>query len=211
LPVFRRDGQNILFIHVPKTGGTSVERMFEAGGFEMLYRDGRTGAGSVNSLRTVSPQHMHASLLERTFRLDQFDRIFMLTREPVARFRSEYGMRNSKGLVRDAEAVDAWADKAFKRYRKDPSCFDNHLRPQSEFYVPGAEVYRLEDGLENVMADLDSKVGGGLPSETLRALDRQKTAGVATHEIEVSEQLQRRLLVTYHDDFARFGYALPKV
>lgn len=206
MPIFRRDGLDVLFVHVPKTGGTSVERMFDAAGFQTLYRDTKTGPGTANRLRTVSPQHLHAHLLQQLFHVDMFDLVFMITREPVARFKSEYGMRNSKDLRADADAVDVWAERALSRYQRDPTALDNHLRPQVDFYLPGSVVYRLEDGLEEIMGDVNDRVGGGLPTTTLRALDRKSSSGVATSDIKVSDHLRQRLQVLYHEDFQRFRY-----
>lgn len=213
MPIFRRNDQNILFVHIPKTGGTSLERTFVAAGFEMLYRDGETGPGSVNSLRTVPPQHMHAELLEQMFRLEQFDLIFMVTRHPLARFRSEYGMRNSAALSAgdgSADRVEEWTESAFRRLRRDPRAFHNHLRPQSEFYVPGAIVYRLEDGMDSILADLDAHVGGGLPQEAVHVMNRQKSTGVATRDIVVPPRVRARVEAFYHQDYRQFGYALEQ-
>jgi hypothetical protein len=34
VPVMIKDGRSVLFIHIPKTGGTSVERLFKKSGWE---------------------------------------------------------------------------------------------------------------------------------------------------------------------------------
>ncbi|WP_026820802.1 sulfotransferase family 2 domain-containing protein [Arthrobacter castelli] len=211
MPIFRKDGQNILFVHVPKAGGSTVERVFGNSGYQVLYRDPKTGPKSVNRLRRCSPQHMHAEMLDRNFRLNAFDLILMVTREPLARFRSEYGMRNADRLQHGTAAdVDQWADKAFKKYLADSFVFDNHLRPQSEFKLEKSDVYRLEDGLDTLVADLNSRYGLGLDPNIPRVMDRKSASGSSSSDVEISDQLQTRLIDFYHDDFTRFGYPLPE-
>lgn len=206
MPVFLKEGRAVLFVHVPKTGGTSIERHFAANGWRMHYRDARTGAGSLNSYLRCSPQHMEAERLQQLFRLDRFDLVFCVVRDPVARFRSEYAMRNARDLRTDAPAVEAWGDRAFAAYARDPYTLDNHLRPQHEFLVPDTLVYRLESGLDAAVDDLNSRFDLGLTGGVPRHRDRSKASGVATRDIEVSDALDARLREFYAGDFERLGY-----
>lgn len=206
MPIFRRDDKNILFVHAPKTGGTSVERAFADSNYKTLYRDPRVGPASANQLRRCSPQHMHASTLQQLLRVDRFDVVFMLVRDPVARFRSEYAMQNSQDLSTDAHAVDRWADEAFRAYAQDSFVFDNHLRPQSEFYLPGCLVYRLEEGMAGVLTDLNDRFDLGLDPDVPRVMDRKDATGISSSDVVLSPHLDRRVREIYADDFSRFGY-----
>lgn len=206
MPIFRKEGSSVLFIHVPKTGGSSVERIFGKNGYQVLYRDPHLRQGSVNRLRRCSPQHMHGDLLRQLFRFEQFALVFMVVRDPIARFKSEYGMQASEMKI-DAASVDKWADKAFASYLQDPYCYDNHLRPQADFYVPGCHVYHLEDGMNTIMADLSARLGKDLDCDVPRVMDRKGESGVASSQVEVSQGLERRLRVFYRDDYHMFGYS----
>jgi hypothetical protein len=206
MPVFRRDGRSFLFVHVPKAGGSALERVFATSGWKTHYRDPKEAGPSVNKLRRCSPQHMHRTMLETLFRMERFDGVFMTVREPFARFRSEYAMRNQSAVTADPEHVDEWAERAFLRYAENPFVFDNHLRPQSEFYVPGCRVYRLEDGLEGVVRDLNARWDLGLVEEVPRVMDRQVASGSASSEVRVSATLEARLRACYSEDLSRFGY-----
>jgi hypothetical protein len=211
MPIFRKDGKSILFSHVPKAGGSSMEKLFADAGYTTLYRDSKEGPGTVNRLRRCSPQHMHAAMLQQLFRLDRFDFIFMITREPIARFRSEYAMRNRKDLKIDAASVEAWSDRLLAEYAYNPYVLDNHLRPQCEFYLPGCTVYHLEDGLESIVADVNQRLDAGLPPTIPRVLDRAESNGVSSREVSVSPRLERRLAILYREDYALFDYRRPAV
>ncbi|WP_182525555.1 sulfotransferase family 2 domain-containing protein [Nocardioides dongkuii] len=209
MPIFLRDGRAVLFVHVPKTGGTTIERLFTRSGWKMRYRATARTQPEVFPFLRCSPQHYHAAVLEEMFVPERFETTFLLTRDPVARFRSEYVMRNTRDPRTDAASVEQWADRALDRYRDDAYAFDNHLRPQSEFRVRGAEVYRLEDGMEAVVADLNERFGLGLDSEIPHSFHSAQRAGVASADVEVSPALTARLTDFYRTDYEAFGYPMP--
>lgn len=208
MPVFKNGDKNVLYIHVPKTGGTSVERLFTESGYKKHLYDPSYGKDSPNYLRRCSPQHLHAELLRATLRLNRFDVIFMTTREPMARFKSEYAMRNKENLEPGNQRVEEWTATALKKYMSDPFVHDNHLRPQAEFYLPGCNVYRLEDGLESLVADLNAKFDLNLSTEIPRSMDREKRSGHSSTDVVVPDMVEQRVREFYHDDFAKFGYAI---
>ncbi len=210
MPIFRRDGRSILFVHVPKTGGSSVERVFRDSGWSRHLLDGRMGPGTINHLRWCTPQHMHAAMLEANLRLDRFDLVFVLVRDPVARLCSEYLWRNRNRSPKVGQRpVERWARRALTAYERDPFVYDNHLRPQHEFLLPGAEVHRFEDGVDAALADLDARHRLGLVRDVPRVRDAADTSGHHSSDVEVSPGLEALVRDAYHRDYAELGYPLP--
>ncbi|TGN66234.1 hypothetical protein EXE59_21460 [Nocardioides eburneiflavus] len=206
MPVLLKAGIAALFVHVPKTGGTSIERFFVQNGWSLDWRDGVAGEGTLNSYLKCSPQHVEARRLAELFRLEKFDLVFSTVREPIARFRSEYCMRNAADLRTDPDSVDAWGESALAAYAADGFVFDNHLRPQHEFIVPGASVYRLEAGLQSMVEDLNARFDLGLTGDLPRASDREMENGVSSRDVVVSDRLEKRLRDLYARDFHDFEY-----
>lgn len=213
MPVFLRDQTSLLFMHVPKTGGTSIEQHFRGAGFHIYFRATRkTENPDRFRLRRCAPQHYHAAVVREILRIKQFDARFMIVRDPVARFRSEYAMVHLKhpehadpGRIDPAE-VEAWAEKMLAVYKKNSYVRDNHLRPQHEFELPGTLVYRLEDGLGPIIADLDDRLGLDLPREVPHAQSRQRAAGISSRDVPISSTLEKRLKEFYAEDYTRYGY-----
>ena len=143
MPLFTRQDRSVFYIHVPKTGGTSVEQFFLANGFQADYLD-TGGPKSLNGYRRCPPQHMHAEQIMAVLRPSRCGYVFATVREPLARIVSEYKMR-ARGHA-DFPRLPAWLDQSLRRYADDPFTFENHLRPQTEFMTPGCEVFRQEDG-----------------------------------------------------------------
>lgn len=206
MPVFRKDGLNVLFVHVPKAGGSAVERAFIDDGWNALYRDPRARKDSPNAFRHCSPQHMHREMLGAILKLDAFDAVFMTVRDPLARFRSEYAMRNPTLEAATVAGVEEWFERTVRTYATNPFVHDNHLRPQAEFLLPHAHVYRLEDGLDAAMADLNRRHDLGAPVEVPRVMERQERSGFKSSEVPISPDLERRLRRMYAADFDLFGY-----
>lgn len=209
MPALFKGDRSVLFVHIPKTGGSTIERLFRKSGYSMRLHDtaDKSKGASLMPFRRCSPQHWHAPLLEEILAVDKFDLVFLLSREPIARFRSEYAMRHHKDPRTDSASVEDWADRAFARYAKNPYCLDNHFRPQHEFHLPNAAVYRLEDGMDAIVADLNERFGLELSTEIPHAMSSVKRGGIASSDVQISPALDERLRSFYAEDFVRYGYA----
>jgi hypothetical protein len=199
MPLFHKNDKRILFIHIPKAGGTSIEQFFKKNGWEMEFYDGG-GQGTKNKFTRCSPQHMHFSMLNSLIKLEKCDEIFTFVRAPHDRLLSEYRWRVK--FFNETRGLSDWLKFAIRSYSENPFCLDNHLRPQSEFVSESVKVLKLEEGigegLKTVLANYDfdfSKL-----SIEMRANDRAKDAKFNQEE---------RLTVQdwYVEDYRRFGYA----
>ncbi|WP_170286245.1 sulfotransferase family 2 domain-containing protein [Nocardioides rubriscoriae] len=195
----------MLFAHVPKTGGTAIERAFSDSGFGSMYRDMSPPHKGARALRRCSPQHLHAQLLCDLFRLDLFAITFTVVRDPVARFRSEFLYRNRRsGASLTPELVETWGIDVLNRRKEDPYVHDNHLRPQHEFVTPGMQVYRYEDGLDVVVRSLREDHGVGVTAGLTHVNEPQ---GLRSDDVPITPRLLSALLATYEADFELFGYS----
>lgn len=208
MPVFRRDGKNILFIHVPKTGGSTVEAVFRNSGYQIRYLDGKVGPASLNRLRRCTPQHMHGQMLEQAFRIPSFDLVFMMVRDPMARFKSEFIWRNRKNFTgADPQTVHRWGKKTFAAYASDHFILDNHIRPQSEFHVQGARIYHLEDGLQYAMDDISQRYRLDLDTDVPRSRQAKEYNSHSSSDVCIAPKLEKLIKNVYASDYAQFGYA----
>ena len=208
MPVFLNGDRKILFVHIPKTGGTTLERMLVASQWEMRFRATSKSEPRIFGLRRCSPQHYHAALLREVFDLSAFSFRFLVVRDPIARFRSEY-LHRTRDLTPPpihASAVEDWAERAFAAYEADPYVYDNHLRPQAEFALEDAAIYRLEDGFDHAVADLERRLGCPIHRDVSRGQDSLSKSGVSSSAVEISARLERLLRERYAADFEMFGY-----
>ena len=95
---------------------------------------------------------------------------------------------------------DTWLRNALFRLKSDPNWRDGHFRPQVQYECFDCEVFRYEDGLQNVSDRLSSLTGIGIP------------AGVSPENVSpprpvhISQVSLEKIAQYYTADFERFGY-----
>ncbi len=203
MPVFFKGSRRVLFVHVPKAGGTSIEAFFEANGFKTAYLDRGGSPDSLNPVRRSSPQHMTAEVLQALFAPERFDFVFMTVRHPVRRLISKYAMEIVSGGTR--EALEPWLVRVMQLVRRERGAMDNHLRPQSDFYLPEAHIFKLEDGLGEAFVNrLEAGIGLAFPQ---REVSHDMHAGLRPQEpASIDAELHKEIRNYYDIDFVRFGY-----
>jgi len=188
-----------------------MEMLFQRSGWRIGYLDLNLKGESFNHLRICSPQHMHSEMLKQQLVLHKFNGIFMTVRHPYDRFRSEYAYKNKVNCDPSAEAVETWTRTVLKAYSKDQFIFDNHIRPQHNFYLPGTTVYKLENGFNKIIPDLAKKYKIEFADKELRKMSRQEESGFSSSDIELNDTVKSMLNILYHQDFEQFGYKLDLV
>ena len=201
MPLFAKGGVSVLYIHVPKTGGSSIEQMFLANGFRSEFLDDRPGK-SFNHFRKCSPQHLHAEPLLMLLRPARIKYIFMTVRHPLSRILSEYKMQVR--VAKQPLPLSQWLDQMMKTYMDDPYTTDNHFRPQHEFLMPGCDVFRQEKGFGPAfMERLSERTGVIFDKDEVAHHNRGEGIDVDEAEIESIRPIARQF---YREDFTTFGY-----
>lgn len=204
MPIFQKDGKTILFVHVPKAGGTYIEELFRKNGFSVDLFDNRR---EINPYRVCSPQHYHAEIINKILVVDRFDYVFMTVRHPVSRFVSEFRMRCMKRLY--PLDINAWADSVMQRYVEDEYMYDNHIRPQSEFVLKNIDIYKQDMGFgEEFGLLLEEKIGIKLRERAINKVRVREVSDYKSSNEVLSEDNLQRIRMFYAMDFARFNYNL---
>jgi hypothetical protein len=205
MPIYSKNGENFLFIHIPKTGGTTIEAVFREAGFEEYFRTKpRT---PLNRVARCTPQHFHAKMLASIFRLGKFRGIFTVVRNPYARMQSEFAMRHRDPSKNHPDNVYTWIERVTQQQKQRPFINDNHIRPQAEFILPQCEIFKLEDGLDAVFEGLHRKFGLQLPYDGKhRSMSSDKRSGYRSEEVLLTSKAIDLIDKFYTRDFKMLGY-----
>ncbi|KJZ17947.1 sulfotransferase family 2 domain-containing protein [Loktanella sp. S4079] len=193
MPIFILKQKVLFFIHIPKTGGSSIETALRQQGARQALLSASNGG-----FMKCTPQHMHAPLIELFIPSSFRDFTFAVCRHPVNRLISEFHMRRDRW--ENGISFSEFVDYTFKKYRDNEYIFDNHIRPQSEFVTRDTRVFRFEDGLERAIG-VACKFAS-VPFSDMAPHKRRKTGG----ETDVSRDTLAKIRHFYKSDFERFEY-----
>ncbi len=196
MPVFTINGKNILFIHIPKTGGMAISAELAKAG-KIGFDDAIAFGG-----RSIRPRHAAAATLEAIFDPSMFDMVFTVVRDPASRIMSEFRYQSRKSGAHLAGLIgfDRWLVYSLARCGRDPGYRDNHFLPQAKFHAFDAKVFRYEDGLDKPMRDVSRITGYDFP------LFPELKNPSPPVEVAMSAKSRAAISSFFRDDFKRFGY-----
>lgn len=206
MPVLFSGDKKILYIHVPKTGGVSVENFLRQYGTIVGVRDDI----KIPKGFPCSVQHFHGTLLESIFSTDEsqlahdFNSVIMTVRNPLSRVISEYKyqkMRNKRLGGGVFPGFHQWWKESLDKTLKDPYHADNHFRPQNEFEAFNPTIFKLEEGLTSVEAHIEKILerSGSLPIQ----YQNESLVEVSSPSVETIASIQK----FYSTDYDKYGYS----
>lgn len=207
MPVFLHNGKLHAFVHVPKCGGTTVERALRARFGDLgLLHDTYYATPLPRRWSKTSPQHITWADMGAMIPETMLDQIFAVVRHPLSRFVSTYNFNARSGHVPAGMGPEEWFDMGTGAPGRLPYISDNHLRPQVELMPDHTTVFRLEDGLKPVLDWIDRTFGVTAEAEIDDGNVSPVTDREAFRVIDMPVTLKRRIEEHYADDYARFEY-----
>jgi len=201
MPLWVTRGKIIFFAHVPKTAGSSIEEYLLRRLGPCSFIGGTAKRRDQTSLMSP-PVHLSKNDL-KMFVPTPMDFNFGVVRDPLARMMSEF--RYQLGVSWASRlGFSTWLRIVIRAAKLDPRIYANHIRPQVDLIMDGAEIFRLEDGFGPLIARLDEVVGGAEPDMAVQHINKRTSGSVRHYREDVA--LIRRF---YADDYAGLGYPIP--
>lgn len=208
MPVMMKEGKRVLFVHIPKCGGSSLEKELSVRGWRELLSIRGVHTKDLAFIK-CSLQHMHGEQLRYLLNLTEFDEIISVVRNPFDRLRSEYYWQLHQKMVSLSPAE--WIVQTLERYHDNPFIYDNHIRPQSEFLLNGMKWFKLEEG--GVKLALET-VDKSLPRKSfIKSLLKQSKSGHLKRTLKsesidrVFEEHKKLIVDFYREDYEILGYS----
>ncbi len=202
MPLFINQGRTIFFVHVPKTGGSSVEDYLVRRFGPMILADVNKREGVKGTGLIVASTHLSAVDLREMIPPD-CHYAFAVVRDPLERLMSEY--RWQTGASRMSKfSFSTWLRIMMHCIRIDARAYGNHIRPQSDLVPDDVTVFRMEDGLDRIIAPLDKVAQSTESGLQIGHLKKRQTG---ENSMAVSRQDVALVYSVYAADYARFGYA----
>lgn len=205
MPFMQIGNQRVLFVHIPKTGGTSVTRWMQGLARVRLHCDTQP-----EGLK-VTAQHLTWTDIDAMWGRDDFDYVFTVVRNPFSRMASEFGMRQklrAQGFFGGSLHFSAWLERALIDTRNNANHFDNHMRPQWTFVSDHMRIFRFEDGMDRILRQVSADLGLPAPETVPHALSSK---GPERTPLVWDRADILRMREFYRQDFEQFGYDVEPV
>ncbi len=195
--------RTILFIHVPKTGGTAVETFFRAVGFTGFFDP--PSYMPVRPYLKVPPAHYDYEVLRRLFDLDSLYS-FAVVRHPVKRMISRYTWALDKSTAANALAqtdFSTFLRQSIAEFRRNENAGAGHLKPQVRFVGEKVtKIFKYEAGLDSIIRRVLEDIGFNPQGELkLPVVNESKPRNIVPSDEDIG--LIREV---YAEDFEAFGY-----
>jgi len=193
----------IFFIHIPKCGGTTVERFFEHLNADTFLAP--KDYMKVRQYLRIPPAHLHISLIENLFLLEKIYS-FAIVRNPYLRMLSDYHW--SKTKTNNTEyfqkmSFEDFCTDSIRNFEINNTYLANHITPQHKFISKNVnKVFKLEDGLENALLEVfkDNEIS------ISREFNLPKINSSPRHEFAIGQKTKDIIYDFYKEDFEVFGY-----
>ena len=197
MPLFNFRPGVVQFVHIPKTGGSSIVTALSEFGPCAMFLDRRS------KYLPCTPQHLMVSGFDELIPEGFADYAFTIVRHPMSRLMSEYRYQSRRHSHKwwGLPGFDRWVARSLKATNFNKYHCDNHFRPQVEFLSDSVQVFKFEeDGLRRALNAVCDFCGvnriAEVPHEMLApAVDTAASFKTIEHVREF-----------YADDFETFGY-----
>lgn len=200
MPFIESAGKRILFVHIPRTAGTSIEQSMRS------LAPLRFFSSEKMPFLSTTPQHFRLHELKALFGDEFFDYCFTVVRNPYRRIESIYRMRAMLAQERFIKTIPpfaVWLQVHLPRAITDPFYLDGHLRPQTDYIGSGMKVFRYEAGLQAIVNSVSEQTGLSLELPEQRYLSSNSENGIEWNYESLS--LVNKF---YAHDFKAFRYSV---
>ena len=203
MPLVVAEGKRIFFAHVPKAGGTSVEDyLVRRFGGPLSLRMVRPRDRDPFSALVVSATHLTRMDLEHVMPQD-VGYFFAVVRDPMSRLESQFRFQSGVSRIQRL-GFSVWLRTILAAAKIDPRIYRNHIRPQSDLVPEDSKVFKLEEGLSDMVDWLDRITNTEAPKiEMDHLLKRPKKP------VPISRDDARLIANFYASDYERFSYLPP--
>jgi hypothetical protein len=212
MPIIKYKDVLLHFAHIPKCGGTSVERYVQGlNGVSIAFLDERYVASPPRQHWNISsPQHIDGESVGRLFPKDFFTAFFAIVRDPISRLESGYRFQRLVERKIGTMTFDEFVKTGLKDNYLTKGWMDNHFYPQSGFLYPAAnyQVFKLEDkGTEYAKAFIDAALFGNTTARQIPHSNKLKLPESFDREdLVLSREALELAQDLYSMDFDNFGY-----
>ena len=195
MPLYRHYDNELVHIHIPKTGGTAVTKAVETRGGLASFRR----KAPAEQCGDVTPQHMDIGHTKMFFDLGQLP-AFAVIRDPWHRTVSEFVWRTG---TCNWSKMSLWLKENLVDI--DHQKHDNHFLPQCKFINEDVKLFKYSNKLNDVAQYIGEQLG--FDDFKIKTREQVRTR-YNPPEIKVVDTEARNLWETFYADDQKLYHSL---
>lgn len=202
--IIKINNKKILFIHIPKTGGSSIETFFsnymninlKKIHFNKDILWGRERGKNKLEYRHLTMKQVFEFL---NYSINDFDGIFTIVREPIKRFQSFCNWKNKDPntiitKINNINNINNWT-----------KCFFLSQYNYIEGYEKYIKIYKFEDGINIIINKIIKDYNLDIQ------LDRNIHENKSKYNKNINDNIKSELYVKFKKDFEYFNYPINNI
>lgn len=134
MPIIKYNNKAIFFVHIPKTGGTSIyANLINQGAIIEDYNP------YVPVFENVSSHHLDKNQIQKYF--NEVTNKFSIIRDPWSRTISDYVYSTNDTKFKK---INNWIYVNLIKYKKTPTIADNHIKPMVKFIDAETKLFHFK-------------------------------------------------------------------
>ncbi len=214
--IFYKDNRTIQFVHIPKTGGTSIRKLIQFGGWKKDEK--RFFTKEAHYLKS-HPHHTKDVYNKMNSDLD-VEFTFTIVRNPIERMLSEifYVIKGYEKLETTTVTRNSITPHGIIHYmyavftdlipKLGIGFDDNHWVPQHCFVDDKTKVFKFEE-IENVVNFLSGK--DVIVDQKLPHMNKSRIDKVIQPDWDYAPDVTKYFYKLYQKDFELFNYPVPEL
>ena len=216
MPILRHREKLILFTHVPKCAGQSIEQYCESVGISVAFLDNsyKSFSHDRKPWSISSPQHIDGLSMARLFPNSYFDDYFAVIRHPLNRLRSAFKFQKYiENKINNDLGLSDFIKGELDYHASTFGSLDNHFVPQTKMLIPGRKyrVFRLEKGMKHIKNYIDETIFQKKLSQKIIQFN-VFPANIKTlpSDSQFDDLSLEKAFKIYKEDFINFGYKIEE-
>jgi hypothetical protein len=201
--IFTINNKKILFIHIPKTGGTSIETYFSKLmninlKWPNLYENILWGKKNEKEYQHLTMKEIFGDL--KLYKLSDFDFIFTVVRNPIYRFKS----------LCDWRGIEKYKIILNKIKQNDSYC---HYLKQIDYidgYCEYVHIYKYEDTIDYIIKDIINKNNLNINIKEIPFIRNPNKKNINKNKLVLNDFIINKIIKIMKFDFMHFDYNICK-
>lgn len=216
MPIFLNKSKNILYIHVPKTGGEFISQQLSKFGMRTFHSKKSEIENDVVS------QHLAGNKILDSIKnsgIKNCDLVVMTVRNPYDKLISHYNYRfkkifslgefnfNSFKKFSDFKTFNKYICQSLEKSKSNKNYYNNHFLPQNEFEILNPKIFKFEEnGVLNLLKYIEKETNFNFGLNNLKIAKPGKPFISRLLKVRWGKKTLELVNDFYKEDFKKYGY-----